>query len=95
MNKPYIRRKGNKFIIERKVGKKTEYLWTLPDALDLLKLGRPDVFKRIASDYTKRHKKKPSEKFAHELLNEPAKKDAPDETGLSDDDIMGLFHMTR
>lgn len=76
---PYIRRKGDKFVIEQKLDGKTKYLRTLPDAqtlLDLLNSLRPDGKGIQASRKEAVSTEKAPEEFAQEKLPELQQKDA-------------------
>lgn len=67
---PYIRKKGNKWIIERKEDGKTIYLMTLPPIPELLKLKRPIKRHGKASDSIRKDIEKNHQKFAQRILTE-------------------------
>ena len=79
ITEPYIRKKGEKFIIEQKIDGKTKYLKTLPDAQSLLELLNGSASKQKetkASQIDTEIGEKEIQKFGQSILTEPIEKDA-------------------
>ncbi len=69
--KPYLRKKKDKWIIERKIEGKTKYIMTLPSLNEIINWKRPPKRHDKASFDTEGCKEKSDEEFAQSSLNVP------------------------
>lgn len=88
---PYLRKKGNKWIIEKKTDGKTIYIKTLDINLYLELTKRHDE----ASQKEAKNDEKTADKFAYSLLTEQQEEDALKRITPSEEDIKRLWELTK